>query len=423
MVVDFCSYDMPGRVGGPDVWLRRLLPDLKRLGITPRLKFFTWGDPALCQTIHALRAEGFECHVTPWLGYTERNIAWLLEQVRENPPDVFVANLMVPAFYAGHELRQAGIPTVGVIHADEPLCGGLIERFVFGRASDRVSGLVCVSQFLLDKVLAQKTQGVEFRRIPCGVNIPRQTHAPLGRGLRLAYVGRLVEEQKRISEVTRAFCQVIREIPDTEAVLFGAGPDQGNVEKILATEGRGLPVRLAGKVDSETIHERLLECDVIVLLSDYEGLPIALMEAMACGCVPICLRIRSGIPELVEDGVTGLLVDDRGDSFVKAVRRLHTEPGLWERLSRAARAKIESSFSSEICAKQWAELLQRLHKNAGKKRAIKIPKHFDLPPLHPHLNSEDVRQPAPPLLRQRLHRKARTVASRIKRRLIGSAAK
>ena len=53
------------------------------------------------------------------------------------------------------------------------------------------------------------------------------------------------------------------------------------------------------------------------------GLPIALIEAMACGVVPICLQTRSGF---VEHGVTGLLVRDRGKDFIAAVQRLRQEP-------------------------------------------------------------------------------------------------
>ena len=202
---------------------------------------------------------------------------------------------------------------------------------------------------------------------------------------------------------------MVREVPDTEAILYGDGDDKGAVESILATEAKGLPVRMGGRVNSDRIQDQLLQCDVIVLLSDYEGLPIALMEAMACGCVPVCLRIRSGIPELVEDGVTGLLVNDRGDSFVAAIRRLREEPSLWERLSRAARATIEAEYSSEFCAGQWADLLRSLHANSGPKRPIKIPRRIKLPPTHPGFAHQDPR-PSPPPLYVRFYRRARMAA-------------
>ena len=129
--------------------------------------------------------------------------------------------------------------------------------------------------------------------------------------------------------------------------------------RIIKEEG-ATPVRLAGIVDAKRVQDELLACHVFALLSDFEGLPISLLEAMACGVVPICLNIRSGVPELIEHDVTGLLVDDRGDHFVNAVRRLRNEPGLWARLSRGARAKIEHGYSCAAVAGDWVQLFETL---------------------------------------------------------------
>ncbi|QUV81159.1 glycosyltransferase [Chloracidobacterium sp. D] len=62
-----------------------------------------------------------------------------------------------------------------------------------------------------------------------------------------------------------------------------------------------------GLVDNARIQALMAEHHMFVLLSDYEGLPIALMEAMATGLVPICTAMRSGIGQLVVDGVTGCM--------------------------------------------------------------------------------------------------------------------
>ncbi len=114
---------------------------------------------------------------------------------------------------------------------------------------------------------------------------------------------------------------------------------------------------------------------------------------MACGVVPICLRMRSGVPELIEDGVTGLLVRDREGDFVAAVRRLREEPGLWERLSRAARAKIEAEYSNEACAALWESFLRELHSTTRPNRSLRIPYRVTLPSIHPALAREDHRRP------------------------------
>jgi colanic acid/amylovoran biosynthesis glycosyltransferase len=114
--------------------------------------------------------------------------------------------------------------------------------------------------------------------------------------------------------------------------------------------------------------------------------------------------------------VTGLLVRDREGDFVAAVRRLREEPGLWERLSRAARAKIEAEYSNEACAALWESFLRELRSTARPNRSLNIPYRMTLPPIHPALAREDTRRP--PLYRVFLQR-SRRAAWRIKRQFLG----
>ena len=293
---------------------------------------------------------------------------------------------------------------------DDPFYHGLVDEFVFGQPDYQLSGLVCVSRFI-EQTLLKKTTSTRIKCIPCGAPVPPITTKKSSDQLRIVYVGRLVEEQKQISLLTKAFCRAVREVPNTEAIIYGSGSKQKAVEKIIAQQAQEISVKLGGRLNSDQVQKHLLESHVIVLLSDYEGLPIALMEAMACGVVPVCLRIRSGIPELVEDGVTGLLVDDRGDSFVAAIRRLQEEAGLWEKLSQGARAKIEAHYSDTVAADQWAEFLRELHQSAGSQQSIKRPLFFSLPPVHPALAVEDKRRPS---LSDRVFQKARYLTKKLK---------
>lgn len=418
MKVTFCTYDGHNCINGPNAWLRRLLPELQSRGIQTQVLFITWAPAQECTTLPLLRQHGFDCLVIPGPDYTELQVHWILEKLAQEPPDVFVPNMMVPALYAGRWIREAGIPTVGVLHSDDDEYRGILSEFVFGESAHQLSEIVCVSQALEQELLKQHPQRTLVRRLACGAPVPQQVAQAPTQRLRIAYVGRLVEEQKRISEVARALCRTVQEVPDTEAVIYGSGPDSPTVEQILQTEGSGLPVCLAGRVDSEQMQKHLLGCHVIILLSDYEGLPVALMEAMACGVVPICLRIRSGIPELVKDGVTGLLVGDRGDSFVAAIQRLRHEPGLWERLSKQARAKIQAEYSNEVCAANWEKFFGELHQNAKSYRSIRVLPELNLPPVHPGLAHRDYRTPP---IYTRFLQKSRRFAGRLKRKLLSSS--
>jgi glycosyltransferase involved in cell wall biosynthesis len=276
-------------------------------------------------------------------------VRWIFDRLAEDPPDVFVVNAVYPAaYYAGRWLREAGIPTVGICHVG-PVVGfyqGLLDEFVFGRAAYQVSAFVCVSKWLEQAVLERRPKGILVRSIPCGVSIPESVaKRPDGR-LRLAYVGRLAKE-KRVSEVTHGLCRAVREVPGTEALIYGDGAERAAVEQILREEGNGLPVQLVGFVENDQIPKHLLECHAVVLLSDQEGLGLSLLEGMASGVVPIGLRGAPGVTEFVVDGLTGLLVGDRGDEFVAAVRRLREDPVLWERLARSAHAKVEAGYSEK----------------------------------------------------------------------------
>jgi colanic acid/amylovoran biosynthesis glycosyltransferase len=395
MKVTFCAVDWPGLVGGPNVGLIRLLPELQKGDILSQVLFFTeYGPPKNCSTIPILEKMNIDYRAVYTPVYMENRVRWILKQVRKNPPDIFILNYLTSAFYAGRWIREAGIPTVGVLRSDESTNWGRLYEFVLGNKYYRPSAVVCVSKYLKEVALKLEPDNIIINQIPSGVFIPSKiAKSPKGKILRLVYTGRLVEEQKRISDLTRSICHVLREIPNTEAIIYGEGPSEQSIKKILSDEGKDLPITFAGRVDSDKIQEHLLKCHIFTLLSDYEGLPVSLMEAMACGVVPVCLRIRSGIPEIVEHEKTGLLVNDRGDDFINAIRRLQTEPGLWERLSQGARAKIEEGYSIEESANRWEVLFNELHEKAGTKKSIQIPRKIVLPPPHPNLAQGDIRKP------------------------------
>lgn len=393
MRIVFCTCDSPTFTGGPNSWLRRLLLDLKDAGLDIQVIFLIGGgSPNECPTYQMLVENDICCLSFPIISSTEQKIHWILSVLSENPPDIFVPNMLVAPFYASRWVKEAGIPTIGVLHSDDDFHRGVLDEFVFGHAAYRFSALVCVSDFLKQYVSNLGNTTTEILQIPYGVPVPvRQAHPPDER-LKLIYVGRLEEEQKRISEVTLGLCQVVKQVTSTEVIIYGEGSARPQIEQILEEQAKGLPIKLGGMVRNDQIQDVMIDAHALVLLSDYEGLPIALMEAMACGLVPICLSMRSGIPELVENGVTGLLVNDRNDSLIEAVQHLQEQPELWQRLSRAAHAKIESSYSQSVCAEKWLSLFHSLYQRSNNKESIRHPNWLRLPPTHPSFLREDFRR-------------------------------
>lgn len=397
LTVDICGYDKLEVAGGPVVWLMRFPNTLRKLGINVRVRLMTWDAPEQGVVLKSLKHQGFDVTCQRFAD-TESNIQWHLSNLNSSPPDIFIPNLVTPALFAARWARAAGIPTVGILHSDDQFYSAVQHEFVFGRPEFALSSIVCVSGELHRQVSGRQPSSTKSVRIPYGVPTPDGTARKIPGRLRIGYVGRLAEEQKRISEVTRAFCRVTQQLEGVEAVIYGDGPDRQNVVEILKNEGASAKVTLAGSIPSDQIQQRLIdECDTVVLLSDYEGLPISLLEAMACGLVPVCLKIRSGIPELIDDGVTGLLVDDRERSFTAAIQRLRDDGDLWNRQSEEARKRVTAANSLDAAAGLWEELFISLQKDAEPRKTVIIPNMFDLPPANPGFMCEDVRKPSPGL--------------------------
>ncbi len=145
--------------------------------------------------------------------------------------------------------------------------------------------------------------------------------------------------------------------------LVGDGPLRAELETQVRDLGLDDVVELLGARPRPEVAEILAGADVAVCPSNFtpqgdrEGIPVALMEAMATGLAVVASDI-SGIPELVEDGVTGLLVPP-GDpqALADAVRRLHDDAGLRSRLGEAARARVEHDFDLRRNAAALAPLL------------------------------------------------------------------
>jgi glycosyltransferase involved in cell wall biosynthesis len=392
MRVDFCTDDFPGYVGGPNAWLRRLLPQMAARKMDLRVLVSTV-DPSNSPTLEAFRKSGLRCEANRQPLYTEDSARWFLERVAADPPAVFIPNCVVPAYHAARWIRGAGIATVSVLHSDDAFHRGLQDEFVCGSPEAAVSAVVCVSRFLTEQVQQRAPKTTLVRGIPYGVPMPQQRAAAPGTGpLRLVYVGRFIEEQKRISLVAQSLCRAAQEIDGVEAVLYGGGPDEAAVRAILASQSPDGRVRIGGRLDSDRVQQELLNSHALVLLSDYEGLPIALMEAMACGVVPICLRIRSGVGELVEDGATGLMVDDRDAGFVAAVRCLRESNARWQQLSDGARGRIEAGYEQTSCFETWVSFLNTLGGEVAVNTFVPTTSLRRLPPPHRQLQPWDERR-------------------------------
>jgi glycosyltransferase involved in cell wall biosynthesis len=143
---------------------------------------------------------------------------------------------------------------------------------------------------------------------------------------------------------------------DVRLTLAGDGPDRAALEDHARRTGVGSRVRFLGEVNQEQVRALFADVDVFVLPSFAEGIPVVLMEAMASGLPCVATRI-SGIPELIVEGESGLLVTpSEVGELAAAIARLLTDPALRARLHTGARARIRAMYDLP----QNVELLVRL---------------------------------------------------------------
>jgi glycosyltransferase involved in cell wall biosynthesis len=391
--VTFCIYDKPGIVGGTSAWIRWLIPELMRRGIDANcFCFLHTGEKG--PTVTHLEKAGVRCSIYRGAHFTEDRVRWIRTEIDQHPTGIFVPNEVPAAYHAIPWLKRKRTRTVGVMHSHSPAAHAMKDIFA-GRDRERsLDALVCVSKEIEASVMKSPPPFTHVHRIPCGASIPAKTTQFQADRFRIAYSGRFADEAKRIRDVARAFCEVTANVHATEAILIGDGPQRREVEEILAEHGRGLPVTVTGYVGPERVQEHLLTCQAIVLMSKYEGLPVSLMEGMACGCVPVCRDIESGIPELVKNGVTGLIIGDNREDFIAAIQSLVTNSQQWRELSTRARSLIESEYSHSICASKWEGLIRDLLQTPARNGSI-LSRPALLSPRPPFDSQGDRRPKAP----------------------------
>lgn len=153
--------------------------------------------------------------------------------------------------------------------------------------------------------------------------------------------------------------KVIAMLPDVGLVIVGDGPERDNLESLVRQSGIGDRVHFSGQIPRARVIAHLRACDLFVLNSRHEGLPHVILEAIATG-LPVIATAVGGIPEIVEDGVSGLLVPP-GDTAAlqNALVRLLSDAPLRQRLVENARARL-AEFSATKMVEQTVGILEQV---------------------------------------------------------------
>ena len=380
MKILFCAYDRPGQIAsGPNAWLQRLVPDLiSNYSLDIQTLFVYSGESNKCPTISYFKENNLPIHLinSNTRNYVEDQVKILLNIVRIEHISTVVANLVIPALYATQYLKQFNIPVIGVMHSNDTFYQGVITKFIHGKSKNQLSTAVSVSEYINTICESQNTK-TQLLNIPCGTPEAKKSAFPESQEiLKVIYAGRLVVQQKQILKLTKAFCDASKVNSNLEFSIYGNGDKEQSISALINHERASKNVKLFKALPPKEIINKIQEHHVFTLMSDYEGMPIALMEAMACGVVPICLNEESGINEIIEHGVNGFIVKNRGKDYQDKLQLLVNDRSLWETMSKNAIATIEQKYSSKITHQNWFELLNQF--KDVKQKPLKIPLRIKL---------------------------------------------
>jgi colanic acid/amylovoran biosynthesis glycosyltransferase len=207
--------------------------------------------------------------------------------------------------------------------------------------------------------------GVDTRSLP----FRERTTAP-GMPIRFLSVCRLVEK-KGLETGLHAFAMLQKEFPSATWDIVGDGPQRAQLEELRTALSLTGSVVLRGAAPREQVRKLLYDSHVFLAPSvtatngEQEGIPVAIMEAMAVG-LPVVSTLHSGIPELVRDGLTGLLVPERDPAaLADALGRLARLPERWGEMGRQGRAVVEREYDSRLLGDRLVEILLDVARRAG----------------------------------------------------------
>jgi glycosyltransferase involved in cell wall biosynthesis len=287
----------------------------------------------------------------------------LIRQLRSIRPAVVHAHLTTP-LGCRFSLIAAAVARVPAVVATAHL---LIESSANRSAQQRVLVSAVDRYIAVSKHVAS--------RLRDGFGVPSEKISTVLNGVRLARFDHLTPNGLRdqltgganvpvILTVARLHPQkgleflldAARQVPDALFLVAGEGPQRPALEQEARALGLGARVRFLGfRTD---VPELLANCDLFVLPSLFEGLPISVLEAMAAG-KPVVATSVGGTDEAVVDGDTGLLVPP-GDApaLATAIRQLIHDGALAERLGAAGRARVAAHFTAQTMVEQVATVYE-----------------------------------------------------------------
>lgn len=287
----------------------------------------------------------------------------LANWVNDRNPSVYVISVSPDCGWLALPLLNLNIATVSISHND---CAAFYEPVAHYHSL--LDCAVGVSAEIHRRLIADCGMPPErARQVPYGIEPfteseldRRREHRPSGGPLRIGYVGRIEQPQKRVMDFVPLAIELRHRGIEFTIDFIGEGNDRVRLEEAMKQESPDVSVRFPGWLSSNEVRERFAELDLFVLMSEFEGLPVALLEAMGAGVAPVVSRIASGNTELISDGENGFVAEP-GDieSFATRIESLARDSDLLKSIATNA-WKTSLDYSVDRMADRYLDLFQHL---------------------------------------------------------------
>jgi glycosyltransferase involved in cell wall biosynthesis len=348
----------PSQIGGAEVHVLSLAARLRRRGhevtvVCPRGRALE----------RELRARGLPLWAPRTTGkFDPATLLRLAGRLRRWRADVLHTHLSTASLLGSLAARLVGVPAIATVH-------GLNTRTCF-----RFAGrLIAVSQAVKQHLVAQGVPADRIRVIYNGIDLPLGPKAArrdlaagmmrLSQAVVVGTVGRLGPEKghryllEAVAELARR-----RELPPIQVLIVGEGRELVALRALAARLGIAERVTFAGF--QRDVWPYLAAMDVFVLPSLKEGLSLSALEAMALGKPVVASRV-GGTPEVVEDGVTGMLGPPRdGSALAEALASLLGRRQAMAEMGKAGRQRVAERFDAERMANQIEHLYREAAEGA-----------------------------------------------------------
>lgn len=360
-----------GLLGAEQVILA-LCAHASRFGYEPSLAVTHDAGDAQPELLTAARSRGIDTHLIECsVSFDPRAVGRLRECMRTVRPSVLHCHGYREDLYAMAARMKAHLVTTNHLWKRTTLSLRLYAR-VDAWLVRRFDRVVAVSREICSELERSGLRSPRLRYIPNGVELERfgngdRQHVRRALGLAadelvVAVVGSLTEE-KGHRYLLDALARLGNEGRAASLLVIGDGPEAERLEGQARRLGIESRVALLGR--REDVAEILAAVDVFVLPSLVEGLPIALLEAMAAGVACVATRVGD-VPQVVEEGRSGLLVPSRDSGAIAAaLERLAADPALRSRLAAYGERAVRESFSSERMTERYCALYDELCEPSG----------------------------------------------------------